>query len=280
MKLLQRSALLARPTGLGLQPASKFVGKRIKLARSFRYVNVGSIVPALKYFAIVLRDSPVRRLISRIDCFSRSAIRRMMFKSPMWITPLPRRSPRWGKVHMAQFSMEIMRLTGSVLRGNQHAFVFEPSMVACFGFMINHFSGEPVELCYVTSTSGRMLDPKFLDALEALATSSTENWRRDILGHRDLVLAVRRSSINAYYRGASVFRIEWKAGKISPVVHLKYLATYEQDYIRLNNDNSFELKGIEPLATRYEGRGTEPSRLCRRPQLVRSRVYDKPGGSH
>ena len=52
-------------------------------------MNVGSIVPALKYFAIVLRDSPVRRLISRIDCFSRSAIRRMMFKSPMWITPLP-----------------------------------------------------------------------------------------------------------------------------------------------------------------------------------------------
>lgn len=37
MKLLQRSALLARPSGLGLQPASKFVGKRIKLARSFRY---------------------------------------------------------------------------------------------------------------------------------------------------------------------------------------------------------------------------------------------------
>ncbi|NTE84600.1 FAD-dependent oxidoreductase, partial [Agrobacterium tumefaciens] len=31
----------------------------------------------------------------------------------------PRRSPHWGKVHMAQFSMEIMRLTGSVLRGNQ-----------------------------------------------------------------------------------------------------------------------------------------------------------------
>lgn len=52
-------------------------------------MNVGSIVPALKYFAIVLRDSPVCRLISRIDCFSRSAIRQMMFKSPMWITPLP-----------------------------------------------------------------------------------------------------------------------------------------------------------------------------------------------
>ncbi|WP_234902221.1 ATP-binding cassette domain-containing protein, partial [Agrobacterium vitis] len=33
----------------------------------------------------------------------------------------PRRSPRWGKVHMAQFSMEIIRLTGSVLRGNQQS---------------------------------------------------------------------------------------------------------------------------------------------------------------
>lgn len=82
-------------------------------------VNVGSIVPAFKNFVIVLRDSPVRRLISRIDYFSRSAIRRVMFKSPIWITPLPRRSPRWGKVHMAQFSMEIICLTGSVLRGNQ-----------------------------------------------------------------------------------------------------------------------------------------------------------------
>lgn len=51
-------------------------------------LNVGSIVPALRYFRIVLRDSPVRRQISRIDGFSRSAIRRMMFNSPMWITPL------------------------------------------------------------------------------------------------------------------------------------------------------------------------------------------------
>lgn len=52
-------------------------------------VKAGSNVPARKYFEIVLRDSPVRRLISRIDCFSRNAIRRMMFKSPIWITPLP-----------------------------------------------------------------------------------------------------------------------------------------------------------------------------------------------
>ena len=34
----------------------------------------------------------------------------MMFKSPMWITPLPPSLTALGKVHMAQFSMEIMRL--------------------------------------------------------------------------------------------------------------------------------------------------------------------------
>jgi len=46
-------------------------------------------VPAFKYFSMVLRDIPVRRAISRIGSFSRNAIRLMMFKSPMWITPMP-----------------------------------------------------------------------------------------------------------------------------------------------------------------------------------------------
>jgi hypothetical protein len=36
----------------------------------------------------VLRDKPVRREISRIDSFSRKDMRRIMFKSPMCITPL------------------------------------------------------------------------------------------------------------------------------------------------------------------------------------------------
>jgi hypothetical protein len=37
----------------------------------------------------VFRDTPVSRAISRIDSFYRKCMRRMMFKSPMWITPLP-----------------------------------------------------------------------------------------------------------------------------------------------------------------------------------------------
>jgi len=51
-------------------------------------MNCGSIVPAFKYFLMVLREIPVRRAISRIGSFSRNAIRLMMFKSPLWITPL------------------------------------------------------------------------------------------------------------------------------------------------------------------------------------------------
>jgi len=45
-------------------------------------------VLALKYFAIVLRDKPVRSEISRIESFSRKDTRRIMFKSPQCITPL------------------------------------------------------------------------------------------------------------------------------------------------------------------------------------------------
>jgi hypothetical protein len=37
----------------------------------------------------------------------------------MWITPLHPPLKLRGKVHMAQFSVKIMRLTGSLLRENQ-----------------------------------------------------------------------------------------------------------------------------------------------------------------
>jgi hypothetical protein len=76
------------PASVFNQPESLSAKGSSLLGRSGT-VNVGSIVPALGYFAIMLRDNPVRRLISRTDSLSRSAIRRMMFKSPMWITPLP-----------------------------------------------------------------------------------------------------------------------------------------------------------------------------------------------
>lgn len=50
--------------------AASLSAKGLTLLDRSGTVNVGSIVPALKYLAIVFRDSPVRRLISGIDCFA------------------------------------------------------------------------------------------------------------------------------------------------------------------------------------------------------------------
>lgn len=45
--------------------------------------------PRPQIFLIVLRDSPVRRAISRIGIFLRNAQSRITLKSPMSITPKP-----------------------------------------------------------------------------------------------------------------------------------------------------------------------------------------------
>ena len=89
MKLLERPLLLARRGRFGTKPCSQLDGERIKLARPLRRGEPRFDSPAFKCFVTVFRDRPVRRAISRIDRFSRNAMRRMMFKSPRWITPLP-----------------------------------------------------------------------------------------------------------------------------------------------------------------------------------------------
>ena len=43
------------------------------------------------------RDRPVRRAISRTDSFCRKCMRRMMFESPMWITPVTPAPHRLGE---------------------------------------------------------------------------------------------------------------------------------------------------------------------------------------
>lgn len=80
----------------------------------------------------------------------------------------------------------------------------------------------------------RILEPSFLDVLEELANDST-GWWRDVLQHPYLVLvlAVRRNSINAYHRGAFIFRIDWKAGQVIPFTHAKYLVKPAQTYVAL-----------------------------------------------
>ena len=76
------------PASVFSQPANLSAKGSILLCRS-GVANFGSMVFAARCLVTVLRDTPVSRAISRIDSFCRKCIRRMMFNSPMWITPLP-----------------------------------------------------------------------------------------------------------------------------------------------------------------------------------------------
>ena len=61
-------------------------------------INRGSTASSRRYFLMVLRDSPVRRAISRIGILSRNAQRRMTLKNPMSITPNLPEQKRQGHV--------------------------------------------------------------------------------------------------------------------------------------------------------------------------------------
>lgn len=107
------------------QPES-FSAKSSRLLGRSEVANFGSTVSALRCFFTVLRDSPVRRLVSRIGSFGRNDMRRITFKSSIVITPLPPRGALpWGKGHTGQFSMEITRPTGSLLGANQHCWSYK-----------------------------------------------------------------------------------------------------------------------------------------------------------
>lgn len=106
----------------------------------------------------------------------------------------------------------------------------------------------------------RILEPAFLDVLEELTNDST-GWWRDVLQHPYLVLvlvlvlAVRRNSINAYHRGAFIFRIDWKAGQVIPFTHAKYLVKPAQTYVALER-GEFQFDARDLLQQPYLGMET------------------------
>lgn len=101
----------------------------------------------------------------------------------------------------------------------------------------------------------RKLDADFLDTLEALAASPAPNWWRDVLANDDLFIAVRRNSLNAYYRGASIFKIDWNGGRIVASTHAKYLIRQAQTYVPLI-DGQFQHPATALTWERYEGEET------------------------
>lgn len=97
----------------------------------------------------------------------------------------------------------------------------------------------------------RGLSDAFLDTLERLVDEPHGGWWRDVLAHPDLILAVRRESLNVYHRGASLFRIDFRRGRLVPVTHAKYLLRQRQTLAAL--DVTTGAFGIDPKAVLWEG---------------------------
>ncbi len=101
----------------------------------------------------------------------------------------------------------------------------------------------------------RYLDLSFLNALDALANSSADgSWWRDVLRRDDLVIAVRRNSLNVYFRGASIFRVDWNEREVTPLTHAKYLVRQTQSYVSLAK-GQFTFPS-DPVWKRYDGERT------------------------
>jgi hypothetical protein len=83
--------------------------------------------------------------------------------------------------------------------------------------------------CVTDSDSSHGVSDAFLDHLDQLARQNGGSWWRDVLLRDDVFLAVRRNSLNVYYRGGSIFRIDDRGdGIASPKTHVKYLVRQQQ----------------------------------------------------
>jgi hypothetical protein len=125
MQLLHRPLLLAGLLGFRLQPGRQPVGKRIKLARPLRNLELRLDAIGTQIFADGVPRQAGPAAISRIDKCSRKCQRRITLNNAMSITPSPRSKHEGQGSNMGQFSMEISQpQTGSVLSGNQQGVEF------------------------------------------------------------------------------------------------------------------------------------------------------------
>lgn len=107
------------------------------------------------------------------------------------------------------------------------------------------------------STFRRGLSPAFLDALEKLAEDDQKGrWWQDVLARPDLILAVRGNYLNVYYQGGSLYKIEYKNGRVTPLTHFKYLVRNVQKYISISEQLQFNIGNFNPIHQRYEGTKT------------------------
>lgn len=68
----------------------------------------------------------------------------------------------------------------------------------------------------------RHLDDEFIEQLNKLH-DDTNSWWHKIVNYREVFVAIRNNSLNAYIKGGSIGRIEWQQGRIAFKVHHSYL---------------------------------------------------------
>ncbi|WP_354114790.1 hypothetical protein [Bradyrhizobium sp. LA7.1] len=107
--------------------------------------------------------------------------------------------------------------------------------------------------------------------LIGLAESPIDNWWKEVLESKDLLLAVRNGYLNAYVKGQSVFKIAFGKGGSDGsqprlAIHYKYLVKPELEkkdpYVSFDG-KAFDLKPADIVNTDYESKLTLP-------QLIRT----------
>src|SRR6267378_2607551 len=112
----------------------------------------------------------------------------------------------------------------------------------------------------------RGLTQKSLEALQELSDSSADNWWKEVLESKSLLLAVRGGYLNAYVKGQSVFKIGFEkdgAGGGQPrlAIHYKYLIKPDLEkkdpYVSFDG-RTFALDPSTIVNTAYESKLTLP----------------------
>jgi hypothetical protein len=112
----------------------------------------------------------------------------------------------------------------------------------------------------------RGLSDSQIAGLKALADSPADNWWKEVLESKDLLLAVRNGYLNAYVKGQSVFKIAFEksngAGSQPRLaIHYKYLVKPDLEkkdpYVSFDG-KAFDLNPAAIVNTEYESKLTLP----------------------
>ena len=85
------------------------------------------------------------------------------------------------------------------------------------------------------SNFNRGLDDEFVDALNA--EYDKRGWWHRFVHDMGVFVAIRNNSVNAYYRGCSLLKLDWRGGAIEGEVHYKYLLrpSISRPYVKIFN---------------------------------------------